>query len=251
MTTPAIRGFHNYSGWSVSPVAGDFLVWIGTNNPANTQLVPTGWTIYSGLNNSVGRVLTRTANGTSTDNPNGASGNWPGLYGNGFAFSTPGTFIDYAAGTFAQQDQGTSSGWVPVSVPPKNNQTLSTADGLHIITARRDTGGFYLDFGDYGIVTQDSDSSMTAPSGYTQLDIGYYQEVVDENGYGTTWIDHLNIVCYKTLSSTTNPGSKTFTIPSNLSFDSSYYPVPFWQTSTIVVGVGAVGPTAYGPSIRR
>jgi hypothetical protein len=249
MTTPVIRGYHNYSGWSVSPVAGDFLVWIGTNNPANTQTVPTGWTVYSGLNDSVGRVLTRTANGTSTDNPNGASGNWPGLYGNGIAFSTPGTYIDYAAGTFAQEDQGPGNGWVPVSVPPKNNQTLSTSDGLHIITARRDTQGYYYDFGGGFVVYQPSDSGMNAPSGYTELNTGYYQEIIDENGYGSAWIDHYNLTCYKTLSSTTNPGSKTFTIPGYVS--DTPYGLPFWQTSTIVVGVGAVGPTAYGPSIRR
>lgn len=250
MTAPVIRGYHQYDGWNVTPVSGDFLVWIGSNFDGGLT-TPSGWTAYSGMNTGYSRVWTRTANGTSLDNPSGVSGQFPNAFGSGIAFSNgANTSIDYAAGTWS----ASGSDFGQVCPPPKGNAALATSDGLHIVSAyQRSTGWDYTSAGPYfGF----SNPRFNTPSGYTALSgtVQDYYEVISDYGvppptYDGTgawgWREHYSGIYTKQLSSTSNPGSTTFTISGPDGAD------PAWAACSIVVKVQASGPTAYGPSIRR
>jgi hypothetical protein len=243
MTAPVIRGYHQYAGWSVTPESGDFLVWIGSNEGGLTT--PSGWTAYSGMDTGGSRVWTRTANGSSLDNPSGASGQWPGAWGAGIAFSNgANTSIDYAAGTWS----ASGSNFSPVCPPPKANAALTTSDGLHIVAAyQKASGNDYTYWGPQYF--QGTNTDLNTPSSYTRQEytVVNYTAYTEDFG-GVTWEDYYSAVYTKQLSSTSNPGSTTFTITSPDGAN------PLWRACSIVVkvaGAGATGPTAYGPSIKR
>ena len=241
MTAPVIRGYHQYAGWSVTPVSGDFLVWIGSNESGMST--PSGWTAYSGMDTGGSRVWTRTANGSSLDNPSGASGQWPGGWGSGIAFSNgANTSIDYAAGTWS----AIGTDFSPVCPPPKANAALTTSDGLHIVTAYQKATGYDYTYFDPAAL-QLTNTLLNTPSSYTRQEytVNSYVEPFPD-AYGVTWNEYYSAVYTKQLSSTSNPGSTTFTITNPDGYQ------PLWHACSIVVKVAAPsGPTAYGPSIRR
>ncbi len=243
MTAPVIRGYHQYAGWNVTPVSGDFLIWIGSNLTGGLA-TPSGWTAYSGMNTGFSRVWTRTANGTSLDNPSGASGQWPGAFGSGIAFSNgANTSIDYAAGTWS----ASGSDFNQICPPPKGNAALATSDGLHIVSAYQKADGF--DYTNWGPYLQYSNPRFNTPGGYTRQEPtfqDYYEITAGGIDGEVAWTEHYSAIYTKQLSATSNPGSTTFTITSPEGN------TPGWASCSIVVKVaGASGPTAYGPSIRR
>lgn len=257
MTAPVIRGTCAIGGtWTVAPQSGDFLVFIGNirdvQGNGGSFVTPSGWTPYPGLSTELTRVWTKISTG-SEPNINlydfgyiyDMYGNPFTIFGAAFAFSNgANTFIDYAAGTLSTDT--TIDGGLPTALPPKNNTTLATEDGLLISIGMRYSEGYYTPYGGF-----DSKSNINVPSGMTSVSAA---SVVDVNinwyddGDNVAWWTFSSRVAYQQLSSSTNPGSKIF--PS-INYVSDGVGGQSAASIVIKVGSGSAGAIAYGPSIRR
>jgi hypothetical protein len=137
------------------------------------------------------------------------------------------------------------NGGLPTAPPPKNNTTLATTDGLLISIGIRTAQGFYSTY--YAL---DSKSNINVPSGMTSVSAAAvadanYSTYDDGENFG--WTTFSARVAYQQLSSSTNPGSKSFPSINYVSDGNGGQ-----SAASIVIKVAAPsGPTAYGPSIRR
>lgn len=258
MTAPVIRGTCGLNGgaWTVAPQSGDFLVFIGSIVDIGygaAFATPSGWTAYPGLNTENTRVWTKTATGSEPaiglqdfGYINDVDSNSFPIFGAAFAFSNgANTSIDYAAGTLSSDTS--IDGGLPTAPPPKNNTTLATADGLLISIGVRNAEGYY--FSGYLLVSK---SNISPPSGMTSVSAAAVENV-DRGTYADydvgnyIWKTFSARVAYQQLSSSTNPGSKTFPSINYLSDG-----LGGQSAASIVIKVATPsGPTAYGPSIRR